>query len=97
LDPNQAPVLAFWVDYGNAMIKMLDALPARHGAYLHNCQSHCQTGDGPYITDTINGTHLEKAVATWYAAAIKGTQESVPRSVDRCDVTPCDGDICKGK
>jgi hypothetical protein len=90
------PIKTFWVDYSNKMISLLDALPARHGAYLHNCQSHCQTGPGPWTTDTINGTYMGKAVASWYAAALQGTQESIPRHVDRCDVTPCAGDICNG-
>ena len=76
------------------MVKRLDALPARHGAYLHNCQQHCQTGLTGYTTDTVNGTHMWQAVATWYAAAIEGTQESVPRHVDRCDVLPCGNDVC---
>jgi hypothetical protein len=92
-----APIKAFWVDYGNEMVQLLDALPARHGAYLHNCQSHCQTGLGPWTSDTVNGTYMGQAVATWYAAAMKGTQASVPRSIDRCDVEPCAPDICNGK
>jgi hypothetical protein len=91
------PVLKFWVDYGNEMIRLLDALPARHGAYLHNCQSHCQTGVGSWSTDTVNHTIMGQAVATWYAAAMAGTQASVPRSIDRCDVVPCTPDICMGK
>ena len=87
----------FWVDYGNQMLSLLDALPNRHGAYVHNCQQHCQTGLGQWDTDTIGGTAMHAAVSALYAAAIKGTQESIARSVDRCDVTPCAGDICDGK
>ena len=79
------------------MVAQLDALPARHGAYVHNCQSHCQTGTGPWTTDTVNGTHMHVAVARWYAAALEGTQASVPRSIDRCDVKPCGADTCNGK
>ena len=60
-----APLLKFWVDYGNSMLTMLDALPPRHGAYLHNCQQHCQTGVGSWNTDTVNGTVMHAAVATW--------------------------------
>ena len=89
-----ANITAFWVDYGHKMVEALDALPPRHGAYLHNCQSHCQTGAVPYDTDSINGTNMSQAVATWYAAAMQGSQELVPRHVDRCDVTPCTGDFC---
>ena len=91
------PLLKFWTDYGNEMLSLLDSVPKRHGAYIHNCQQHCQTGSGPWDTDTVGGTSMHGAVTTWYAAAIKGTQESIPRSVDRCDVTPCSGDICDGK
>ena len=79
------PLKQFWVEYGHEMVRLLDALPARHGAYLHNCQSHCQTGPGMWTTDTVNGTHMGRAVAAWYAAALAGEQASVPRSVDRCD------------
>ena len=88
------PLKQFWVEYGHEMVRLLDALPARHGAYLHNCQSHCQTGPGMWTTDTVNGTHMGRAVAAWYAAALAGEQASVPRSVDRCDVVPCPSDIC---
>ena len=91
------PLLKFWTDYGNEMLSLLDSVPKRHGAYLHNCQQHCQTGPGQWDTDTVGGTSMHDAVSTWYAAAIKGTQESMPRLVDRCDVTPCAGDICDGK
>ena len=92
-----ADVQAFWVDYGHSMLALLDAMPARHGAYIHNCQSHCQTGFGAgYNSDTVNGTVMGDAVAQWHAAAMAGTQESVPRHVDRCDLVPCANDICKG-
>ena len=80
------------------MLALLDALPSRHGAYVHNCQQHCQTGTGsPWATDTVNGTAMHAAAATWYTAAIQGTQGSIPRSVDRCDVLPCGADICDGR
>ena len=62
----------FWVGYGHEMVSLLDGLPVRHGAYVHNCQSHCQTGPGPWLTDTVNGTHMDSAVARWYAAAMQG-------------------------
>jgi hypothetical protein len=87
----------FWVGYGKQMLEKLDALPTRHGAYIHNCQSHCQTGTGPWNTDTVDGTHMHAAVATFYAAALKGEQTRLPRHVDRCDEKPCAGDICNGK
>ena len=93
-----APLKKFWVDYGNKMLDALDALPVLHGAYVHNCQQHFQTSTGsPWATDTVNGTVMHAAAATWYSAAIQGTQESIPRSVDRCDVSPCGADICDGK
>ena len=83
--------------YGKQMLEKLDALPTRHGAYIHNCQSHCQTGPGPWTTDAINGTHMHSAVAAFYAAALKGEQAQLPRHVDRCDGEPCAGDICNGR
>jgi hypothetical protein len=78
------------------MVSLVDALPARHGVYLHNCQSHCQTGTGPWDTDTVGGVHMHAAVATWYAAALNDTQANVPRSIDRCDILPCAPDVCNG-
>lgn len=88
---------SFWVGYGKQMLEKLDALPTRHGAYIHNCQSHCQTGTGPWSTDTVNGTHMHAAVAAFYAAALRGEQAQLPRHVDRCDEKPCAGDICNGR
>ncbi len=90
-------VIQFWTNYGNLMVESLDALPARHGVYVHNCPSHCQTANHQWQTDTINGTHMQDAVARWYDAAIKGQQATVPRHIDRCDVLPCSGDVCNGR
>jgi hypothetical protein len=92
-----ASMQKFWVDYGRLMVSMADALPARHGVYLHNCQSHCQTGLEQWNTDTVDGVHMHAAVSTWYAAALNGSQEVVPRRVDRCDVVPCATNICNGR
>ena len=36
---------------------------------------------------------MHAAAATWYSAAIKGTQEYIPLSVDRRDVSPCGADM----
>eukprot|EP00040_Diaphanoeca_grandis_P020239 m.107608 g.107608 ORF g.107608 m.107608 type:complete len:416 (+) comp27811_c2_seq1:300-1547(+) len=87
----------FWVKYGQEMVRLLDELPARHGVYVHNCQSHCQTGTGPWSTDSVNGTIMQQAVTSWYAAALQGTQATLPRHIDRCDVLPCGEDVCDGK
>ena len=95
-------VKAFWVEYGRAMVQLIDAMPLRHGAYVHNCQSHCQTGPGDYDTDTVvdtmtgTGVNMGDAVAEWYAAAIQGKAEAMKRHIDRCDALPCTGDVCHG-
>eukprot|EP00937_MAST-01D_sp_MAST-1D-sp2_P006217 g6217.t1 len=98
-----ADVKAFWVSYGRAMVQLLDAMPPRHGAYMHNCQSHCQTGMAPdYAGDTVHdatsgaAASMGSAVAAWYAAAMAGKPEAAARHIDRCDVVPCAGDICHG-
>jgi hypothetical protein len=44
-DPSIAPAAkAFWIGYGNTMVKMLEALPTQHGYFVSNCPAHCQTG-----------------------------------------------------
>ena len=98
-----ANVTQFWVDYGHSMVKLLDAMPVRHGAYVHNCQSHCQTGLSPdYDEDTVHDSvsgssvNMGDAVNAWYVAAMAGKPETVTRHIDRCDVLPCAGDICHG-
>ena len=94
-----ANVKAFWAAYGRSMVAALDALPPRHGVYLHNCPSHCQTGLPTWDTDGVNGTSMGAAVAVWYTLAMRGrgAQEFAPRHIDRCDVTPCAGDVCNGQ
>ena len=94
------------------MLAKLDALPARHGAYIHNCQSHCQTdANGPWRTDTVNGTHMHAAVAAFYASKESGNIFRVGIFLDfvrrpgaaraegqtYCDEEPCAGDICNGQ
>ena len=46
---------AFWADYGRAMVAAADALPAQHGAFLHNCPAHCETGIGMWRHVTVGG------------------------------------------
>ena len=94
-------VLKFWVDYGHEMVTLLDAMPARHGAYVHNCQSHCQTGMSPdYFKDTVHDSvsgssiNMGDAVEAWYVATMAG--ETATRHIDRCDTLPCPKDICHG-
>ena len=31
-------IQSFWVNYGNRMVSILQALPSQHGGYLSNCQ-----------------------------------------------------------
>ena len=99
-----ANVTDFWVDYGHKMVELLDAMPPRHGAYVHNCQSHCQSGMSPdYNNDTVHdaasgfSSTMGGAVHAWYQAAIAGKPETAKRYIDRCDVLPCPGDICHGR
>ena len=90
---------AFWVNYGHAMVAALDAVPARHSAFLSNCPAHCQTGTGGnWGKRTVNGTALGTAVAIWFNASISvdmtSTLASAPRWVHRCDEQPCGSDVC---
>lgn len=97
-------VTAFWTGYGQEMVRLLDAMPQRHGAYVHNCQSHCQTGNyaPDYDQDTVHDastgavSNMGDAVAEWYEAAMAGRPETAKRYIDRCDGLPCEGDICHG-
>ena len=95
-------IQSFWVEYGRAMVQLIDTMPPRHGAYVHNCQSHCQTGPGDYDTDAVYdnvtraGVNMGDAVAAWYTAVMQGKEGAAKRHVDRCDVLPCAGDICHG-
>ena len=73
---------AFWVDYGHQMVDLLTALPPRHTAFVRNCPAHCQAGQAGFLNDTINGVSMTDAITTWYGEAIKGTQASLPRSVE---------------
>ena len=98
-----ANLTQFWVDYGHTMVESLDAMPVRHGAYVHNCQSHCQTGLSPdynedTVRDAVSGSSINMgdAVNAWYVAAMAGKPEAAIRHIDRCDVLPCAGDICHG-
>ena len=90
-----ANVKAFWLDYAKEMVNLANALPARHGAFLHNCQSHCQTSDGIWDTYSVDGVVMQDAFKEWYVAALAGTQARVPRHIDSCaGVFPCPGDVC---
>ena len=84
--------------------KLCELTGSRHGAYLHNCQSHCQTGMAPdYDEDTVHDSksgssiNMGHAVNAWYVAAVSGFPAiATHRHIDRCDVFPCAGDICHG-
>ena len=85
-------------------------LPDRGGVveYRH-CQRHGDACCGGHVvrclwqqtcdsTATVLArTGSDLCARSRYKAAIEGTQESVPRWVDRCDVVPCGDDICDGK
>jgi hypothetical protein len=90
---------AFWVDYGRQMVSDLDALPLRHGAFVSNCQAHCQTGKShhqtgiPWTATTINGTTMAAAFLEWYKATVTGMNPPA-RRIERCDVDSCGSDVC---
>jgi len=96
---------AFWVAYGKQMVQTLDALPARHAAFLMNCPAHCQTGTGgDWGKRRVGNTTNTEAVAAWWHATIgRGSllvedgeylDVAAPRWVERCDERPCSGDVC---
>ena len=87
-------LLKFWVDYGNQMLALADSLPARHGVHINNCQHHCQTGLPNFAKDSVEGQSMADSIVSWYKAAIQGNSEDIPRKMDRCDVEPCEGDVC---
>ena len=94
----------FWVGYGQAMVAAVDALPARHAAFLMNCPAHCQTGTGgDWGARRVGNTSNAAAVAWWWHASIGRATPLVedlrgewvaPRWVERCDEQPCSGDAC---
>lgn len=94
-----ASVTEFWVDYGREMVAALDALPARHGAFVHNCAAHCQTGamydEGTFWSQSTIGTqHMGATFVKWYQAIVAGTGGPSVRAIERCDVAPCGADVC---
>lgn len=88
--PGHATEEAFWIKYGDAMVAALEALPARHGGFLTNCPTHCETG--VQLTNPARpGVTLSHAIAAFYPAAIAHGKEpgwSAPRFV------AADGDGC---
>lgn len=77
IDKLPAKVRDFWVGYGHQMVADVTALPARHGAFISNCQEHCQTGKAgahskgeAWMETTINGTTMASAFVQWYNATI---------------------------
>jgi hypothetical protein len=88
---------AFWVAYGQTLVKTLDAVPARHAAFLMNCPAHCQTGTGgDWGKRSVGTTTNAEAVAEWWHETIGQADTSAPakRWVERCDERPCSGDVC---
>ena len=75
---------AFWVSYGRSMVRALDAVPARHAAFLMNCPAHCQTGTGgDWGTRRVGNTTNADAVAQWWHATVGtiGAAATVGRGV----------------
>ena len=77
IDKLPAKVRDFWVGYGHQMVADVTALPARHGAFISNCQEHCQTGKAgvhskgeAWMDTTVNGTTMAAAFVQWYNATI---------------------------
>jgi len=92
---------SFWDSYAKDMVSDLDALPRRHGAFVHNCAGHCQTGsmeqEGAFWgKSTIHEVTMGAAFRQWYHFAIANRSESLPRKfVERCDgFEPCGNDSC---
>lgn len=85
-----------WVGYGHLMVEKLNALPARHGAFVSNCPAHCQLGSTSMWTKTTISVgkarteSMRDAFVRWYNAggAITG------RWVHACDERPCGSDTC---
>jgi len=102
-----AATKAFWVGYGNTMVKMLEVLPAQHGYFVSNCPAHCQTGTASSWTGmSIDGTIMGEAFVAWHqahstAAAASSSMlaptASSTRVVERCNVTTCGSDVCRAK
>jgi O-palmitoleoyl-L-serine hydrolase len=60
---------AFWVDYGDTMVEMLEALPTQHGYFVSNCPAHCQTGTTSSWTGmSIGGIIMGEAFVAWHQA-----------------------------
>ena len=68
--PAHADMQAFWVAYGDALTGALAQLPPRHGAFITNCPTHCQTGRGWGNPSAGATATLGQAVAAWYPAAV---------------------------
>ena len=59
-----AKIPAFWIDYGHKMVAMLEALPPQHGAFVMNCNAHCQTGTAAaWGGHEIKGISMSQAVS----------------------------------
>ena len=77
---------ALWRAYGETMVRALDAVPARHAAFLMNCPAHCQTGTGgDWGRRRVGNTSNSEAVAQWWHASIGRTRRSSPLVEDPVD------------
>lgn len=86
---------AYWAAYGTKMVQLLHSMPPQHGAFVTNCQAHCQTGtSSDWNGRTINGTVMGTAFGEWYAdRTAKGTRAF--KYVEDCaGVVACGADKC---
>lgn len=54
----------FYSDYGDQMVAALATLPSKHGAFLTNCPTHCETGV-QFNNVARPGVTLGDAVKAW--------------------------------
>ena len=66
---------AYWLEYGEAMLKAVGQIDKRHGAFLTNCPGHCATSGKPFAESAFPGTVLKAAIMQWFPEAVaNGTQ-----------------------
>ena len=89
-----ASVQRFWAAYGELMTANADVLPLQHGAFLHGCSAHCQSGISLWENATVANVSMRIAFLNWHAAIVSNSTAPAARHIDRCDVTPCAGNRC---
>lgn len=86
---------AYWMAYGDTLADAVVAMPARHGAFITNCPTHCETGIGWNYPSNASvpgvNTTLGAVVGLWHEEALAHAREpdwAAPRFVAK------DGDLC---